>query len=66
MKTREKPISKSKSWNKKNNNTTIGNKNPTRFYCKKEIKQGYDKKTYPKLMLNKLKVMGNSIFIWTL
>ncbi len=29
----------------------------TRFYCKEETKtkQGYDKKTYPKLMLNRLK-----------
>ncbi len=27
------------------------NKNPTRFYCKKGIKQGYDKEMYPKLML---------------
>jgi hypothetical protein len=38
------------------------NKNPMKFYCKEEIKieQGYDKKTYPKLVLNILKVMGNS------
>ncbi len=39
------------------------NKNPTRFYYKEEmkIKQGYDKKMYSKLALNKLNVMGNSI-----
>jgi hypothetical protein len=42
-------------------------KNPTRYYCKEEIKtkQGYDKKTCPKLMLNKLKVMKNSTSIYT-
>jgi len=36
-------------------------KNPIWFSCKKEIriKQGYAKKMYPKLMLNKLKVMIN-------
>jgi hypothetical protein len=30
------------------------NKNPMKFYCKEEIKtkQRYDKKTYPKLVLN--------------
>ncbi len=27
--------------------------------------QGYDKKTYPKLLLNKLKVMGNLTSIYT-
>jgi len=36
---------------------TSVNKNPIRFYCKEEIEQGYDKKTYPKLVLNKLNVM---------
>jgi hypothetical protein len=40
------------------------NNNPTRFYCKEEIEQGHDKKTYPRLVLNKLKVMGNSTFIY--
>jgi uncharacterized protein (UPF0333 family) len=50
---------------KKNKNTTNANKNPTRFYCKKETKQNYDKKTYPKLVLNKPKVMENSTFIYT-
>ncbi len=36
------------------------------FIIKKNIKieQSYDKKTYPKLMLNKLKVMKSSIFIY--
>jgi hypothetical protein len=40
--------------------------NPMKF-CKKEIEQGYDikKKTYPKLVLNKLKLMGNSTFKYT-
>ncbi len=33
------------------------NKNSTRFYCKEETKQGYDNKTYPKLVLNILKIM---------
>ncbi len=43
------------------------NKNPTRFYCKEEIKikQSYDKKMYPKLMLNILKVMESSTLIYT-
>jgi hypothetical protein len=30
-----------------------------------KIKQDHDKDTYPKLVLNKLKVMGNSISIVT-
>jgi hypothetical protein len=34
------------------------------FIAKKK-EQNYDKKTYPKLMLNKLKVMGNLTFIYT-
>jgi hypothetical protein len=39
----------------------------TRFYYKEKTKteQGYDKKTYPKLRLNILKVMGNFTFIYT-
>ncbi len=41
------------------------NKNPARFYCKEIIKQGYDKKNYLRLMLNTLKVMENSTFIYT-
>jgi hypothetical protein len=40
------------------------NKYPTRFYCKEETKQGYDKKTYLKLVLNKLKVMENCTYIY--
>jgi len=49
----------------KNKNTTCANKNPTRFYYKEETKQGYDKKSYPKLTLNRLKVMRNFTFICT-
>ncbi len=41
------------------------NKNPIWIYYKKEIKWGYDKKTYPKLMLNILHTMRNSTFIYT-
>jgi hypothetical protein len=41
---------------KQNKNMTSVNKNPTTFYCKEEIKQGYEKKTYPKLVLNKFKI----------
>lgn len=33
--------------------------------AKKKFKQGYDKKTYPKLVFNKLKIMRNSTFIYT-
>jgi hypothetical protein len=38
----------------------VQNKNSIKFYCKENIKtwQGYDKKMYPKLVLNILKVMG--------
>jgi hypothetical protein len=45
----------------------VQEKNSTRFYCKNETKtkQGYDKKTYPKLMLNTQKVMENSTSIYT-
>jgi hypothetical protein len=37
----------------------VQNKNSTRFYCKNDIrtKQGYDKKTYPKHVLNRLKII---------
>jgi hypothetical protein len=31
----------------------VRNNNPIIFYYKKGIKQGYDKETYPKLVLNK-------------
>jgi hypothetical protein len=41
------------------------NKNPTIFYCKKGIEQGYDNETYPKLLLNRQKVTGNSTSIYT-
>ncbi len=42
------------------------NKNQTRFYYKEEmkIKQCYDKKMYSKLVLKKLKVMGNFTSIY--
>jgi len=43
------------------------NKNPMIFYCKEEIKtwQGYDKRTYQKLVLNRWKIIGNSTSIYT-
>jgi hypothetical protein len=43
----------------------MGNKSPTRFYYKEETKQNYDKKTYLKLMLNKLKIMSNLYLLGT-
>jgi len=43
----------------------VRNKNLIIFYCKEEIKQTYDKKTYPKLVLNKLKVMRIFAVIYT-
>jgi hypothetical protein len=51
----------------KNKNMTHAKQEFARFYCKEETKtkQGYDKKTYPKLMLNILKVMGNFTFVYT-
>jgi hypothetical protein len=46
---------------KKTRNKTqhVRNKNPTIYYCKEEMKteQGYDKKMYSKLTLNRLKVL---------
>ncbi len=50
-----------------NEDCKVQNNNPTRFYCKEEtkMKQGQDKKTYQKLVLNKLKTMGNSTSIYT-
>ncbi len=40
--------------------------NPTRFYCKNKtrVEQNCNKKKCPKLVLNKLKVIGNYIFIY--
>jgi hypothetical protein len=40
------------------------NKNSIRFYCKENIKtkQGNDKRTHPKLVLNILKVTWNYIY----
>jgi hypothetical protein len=43
----------------------VKNKNLTRFYCKEEIEQNFDKKTYPRLVLNKLKVIRIFTFIYT-
>ncbi len=50
----------------KNKKTTNVNKNPIRLYYKEETKQSYDKKTYPKLVLNRPKVMKNSILFISL
>jgi hypothetical protein len=49
---------KTKTW-------CVHNVNAKGFYYKKVTKiwQDHDKHTYPKLVLNKLKVMGNFIFI---
>jgi hypothetical protein len=46
-------------------NTTSVNKNIIRFYCKEETLKSYDKKPYSKSVLNRLKVMKNSTFIYT-
>jgi hypothetical protein len=43
----------------------VKNKNPTRFYYKEEIKQSYDKKMYPRLVLNRPKVMRIFASIYT-
>jgi hypothetical protein len=45
----------------------VGNKNLIGFYCKHETrtKQSYDKKTYSKFVLKRLKVVGYPIFIYT-
>jgi hypothetical protein len=68
-----KPNPKSRLWNQKKQKTKtktqqVQNKNLTRFYCKNEIRieQCCDKKIYPKLMLNILKVIRNSTSIYTL
>ncbi len=44
------------------------NKNSIRFYCKNDIrtKQGCDKKTYPKHVLNRLKVIKGPTSIYPL
>ncbi len=42
----------------------VQNKNPIKFYCKEETKQGYDKKMYPKLVLNRLKIMGTFTIVY--
>ncbi len=38
------------------------NKDPTRFYFKKEIKQGYDKKNIPKIGVEQTKSNGEFFF----
>jgi hypothetical protein len=44
----------------------VHNVNVKGFYYKNMTKKkDHDKDTYPKLMLNKLKVMGNFVFIYT-
>jgi len=45
----------------------VWNKNPEIFYCKEKIKKRTRlwQKSYPKLVLNKLKVMGNFTSIYT-
>ncbi len=64
------PNYKYRSWNEKKTRTKrwqVQDKNSTWFYYKNKTKTkwGYYKKTYPKLMLNILKVMGNPTFIYT-
>jgi hypothetical protein len=51
---------RTKTWQVQNNNSTG-------FYYKNKtkIKQSYDKKTYPKLVLNKIKVLINFTSIYT-
>jgi hypothetical protein len=41
------------------------NRNSIIIYYEEETKQGYDKKMYPKLVLNKLNVKGNFTSIYT-
>jgi len=36
-----------------------------KILLQKKKKKGYDKKRHQKLVLNKLKVMGNCVFIYT-
>jgi len=51
---------KIRTWQMQDNNST-------RFFCNNEIKieQGCDKRMFPKLMLNRLKIMGNSTSMYT-
>jgi acid phosphatase class B len=68
-KNNNKPNPKSWLWNKKNKNknTTHAKQKSNIIFLqgRNKTKQGYDKKMYPKLVLNKLKVIGNLIFIYT-
>jgi len=62
-----RPSSKSRSWNEKikSKNMMCENVNAKFFYYKNMIRteQDHDKNTYPKLVLNRLNVMCDSIFI---
>jgi len=66
-KNNDRPNSKLKSLNKKKKTKTqhVRTRIQQKNYCKKEIKQNYDKKMYSKLLLNKLKIMGNPTSIYT-
>jgi hypothetical protein len=50
---------------KEKKNTQYENKNPTRFYCKEKIEKNYDNKMYPRLVLNRPKVMRIYASIYT-
>jgi hypothetical protein len=62
-----RPSFKSRSWNEKikSKNMMCENVNAKFFYYKNMIRteQDHDKNTYPKLVLNRLNVMCDSIFI---
>jgi hypothetical protein len=67
---RNKLSFKSKSWDKKiksKNTMCTHDVNAKWLYYKNltRTKQGHDKDTYPKLMLNKMKIMHNSTLIYT-
>jgi len=60
-----RPISKFRSWSKTNKNMTHVKHVSNKILLQKKKKKGYDKKRHQKLVLNKLKVMGNCVFIYT-
>ncbi len=67
---RSRPSFKSKSWNKKiksKNTMCTHDVNAKKIYYKNmtRTKQDHDKDTYPKLMLNKVKIMYNFTLIYT-
>jgi hypothetical protein len=67
---RSKPSFKSKSWNKKiksKNTMCTRDVNAKGLYYKNITiaKQDHDKDTYPKPMLNKVKIMHNFTLIYT-